>query len=460
VVRLAAGRPLTWRQRRCFPPTTTRTRRSARRGLRRGPTTSTLAIDGGASVRPADRPWPAWPRYTEAARREVNAALESGRWAISGAWTGERCRERRFAERFAAFHGVDHCVPTANGSAALLVALEALDVGPGDEVIVPGLTWVANASAVLRANAVPILVDVDPGTLCVSVETARRALSSCTRAICVVHLYSSMADMDGLRALAAEAGVPLVEDCAQAHGAAWHDARAGTLGTLGVFSMQQTKVLTAGEGGAVITASADLARRLEQLRADGRVFCRTPPGVGALELTELGEVTGANLAMSEVQAALLLEGLARLDGENRLREGNARRLDAALSELPGVTPLGSLPGQTRRSYYHYVVRVDCRRFGWHDVGPLAAMLSAELNFPAERIYRPLNDHPLYRPATRRATALSAAYRAAVDPARFRLPECERAHHEVISFHHRLLLGDDRDMDDVIAAFQKVWDHLR
>jgi L-glutamine:2-deoxy-scyllo-inosose/3-amino-2,3-dideoxy-scyllo-inosose aminotransferase len=424
-----------------------------------GPTRPTLAIDGGAPVRPADRPWSAWPRYTDAARREVDAVLASGRWAISGPWTGEPCRERRFAEQFAAFHGVKHCVPTANGSAALLIALEALDIGPGDEVIVPGLTWVANASAVLRANAVPVLIDIDPETLCLSVEATRRALSPRTRAICLVHLYSSMADMDGLRTVAAEAGVPLVEDCAQAHGAAWRGTRAGALGTVGVFSMQQTKVLTGGEGGAVITDRADLARRLEQLRADGRVFCRTPPRIGELELVEVGEVTGANLAMSEVQAALLLDGLTRLESENSVRARNADRLDAALAELPGLAPVRSLPGQTRRSYYHYVVRVDCRRFGWGDVDPLARMLSAELHFPAERIYRPLNDHPLYRPATRRGTDLSATYRAAVDPARFHLPECERAHDEVISFHHRLLLGDDRDVDDVIGAFRKVWDHL-
>src|SRR5262249_55335263 len=252
---------------------------------------------------------------------------------------------------------------------------------------------------------------------------------------------------------------PLIEDCAQAHGAAWRGAHAGTLGTIGVFSMQQTKVLTAGEGGAAVTRSAELARRLEQLRADGRVFRQSPPRVGELELTEVGEVIGANLAMSEVQAALLLEGLARLESENRLREHNARRLDAALGELPGVIPVRCLPGQTRRSYYHYVVRVDCRRFGWTDIGPMLPMLSAELGFPVERVYRPLNDHPLYRPATVHTTALSDSYRAAVDPARFRLPECERAHAEVVSLHHRLLLGDERDMDDVVHAFHKVWDHL-
>jgi L-glutamine:2-deoxy-scyllo-inosose/3-amino-2,3-dideoxy-scyllo-inosose aminotransferase len=354
---------------------------------------------------------------------------------------------------------VKHCIPTANGSAALLVALEALDIGPGDEVIVPGLTWVANASAVLRANAVPVLVDIDPDTLCLSADATRRALSSRTRAICVVHLYSAMADMDALGAVAAEAGVPLVEDCAQAHGAAWRGARAGTLGTVGVFSMQQTKVLTGGEGGAVITDREDLARRLEQLRADGRVFSRTPPRIGELELVEVGEVMGANLAMSEVQAALLLEGLTRLDDENAMRERNARRLDAALGDLPGLMPVRNHPAQTQRSYYQYVVRVDCRRFGLGDVGPLAAMLAAELHFPTERIYRPLSHHPLYRPATRRGTALSDAYRTAIDPARFHLPECEHAHDQVISFHHRLLLGDDRDMDDVIGAFRKVWEHL-
>src|SRR5262249_50629088 len=158
---------------------------------------------------------------------------------------------------------------------------------------------------------------------------------------------------------------------------------------------------------------------------------------------------------SEVQAALLLEGLTRLEEENAVRERNARRLDAALADLPGLMPVRSHPAQTQRSYYHYVVRVDCRRFGWSDVGELAAMLAAELHFPTERIYRPLSNHPLYRPATRRGTELSDAYRAAIDPTRFHLPECEHAHDQVISFHHRLLLGDDRDMDDVIGAFRKV-----
>jgi L-glutamine:2-deoxy-scyllo-inosose/3-amino-2,3-dideoxy-scyllo-inosose aminotransferase len=415
-----------------------------------------LALHGGRPVRSADRPWPAWPQYTAGARREVDAALASGRWAVSGPWVGEACRERRFAEQFAGFHEVDHCVPTTNGASALVIALEALDVGAGDEVIIPGLTWVANASAVVRVNAIPVMVDIDPDTLCLSLDAVRRALSPRTRAITPVHLYSSMADMDGLLALAKQAGVAIVEDCSQAHGAVWRDTYAGTLGDIGVFSMQQTKLLTAGEGGAVITRDAHLARRLEQLRADGRVFHASPPNHGELELCEVGEVLGANFSLSEVQAALLMEGLTRLDRENRTREGNAGRLDAELGRLPGITPIRAPSAQTRRSYYQYVLRVDCRRFGLADVEELAAQLSAELSFRVARPYRPLNDNPLYQPLSKRSTAVSDAYRAAITPTRFELPECDRARAECLTFHHRLLLGDDNDMDDVIGAFRKVW----
>lgn len=419
---------------------------------------SGLAIHGGEPVRPADRPWPSWPRYTEAARREVDAALRSGRWAISGPWWGETSRNRRFAERFAAFHGVEHCVATASGSAALLIALEALEVGAEDEVIVPGLTWVANASAVLRVNGIPVLVDVEPDTLCLSVEAARRAISPRTRAICVVHLYGSMADMDRFRELADEAGVALIEDCSHVHGAAWRDARAGTFGDIGVFSMQQTKLLTAGEGGAVITRRPDLARRLEQLCYDGRMLRPTAPKLGELELEEVGEVLGANSGLSELQAALLIEGLERLEDENGVREENASRLDADLAQLPGLAPVPSLPAQTRRAYYSYVLRVEPQQLPETDLAELAAMLGAELRFPVERVYRPLHDHPLYRPSGRPSTLSSPFYRAAIDPKRFSLPESERAYAECIAFHHSLLLGEEGDMADVVHAFHKIWEH--
>ena len=253
------------------------------------------------------------------------------------------------------------------------------------------------------------------------------AVAPRTRAVCVVHLYSSMADMDAYRALAARGGcVALVEDCAQAHGAAWRDARAGSLGTVGYSACSRPRCSPpAREARWSPTSPGDLARRLEQVHADGRVFWRPPfPHTGELELAEVGEVMGSNQALSEVQAALLLEGLTQLEVENRVRERNAQRLDAALGELPGVTPVGCLPGQTRRSYYHYVLRIDVGRFGWTDVGRAREpMLSAELRLP-RRAGVPPAQRPSALPAQDEAHhgAVRTGIAPPSDPARFHLPD--------------------------------------
>ncbi len=414
-----------------------------------------LALDGGRPARSPERPWPAWPRATSAAARALEDTLRSGRWAISGPWTGQPSRNQLFAERFAAFHGVPHCVPCSNGSSALAIALAAVGVGPGDEVVVPGLTWVANASSVFRAQAVPVLVDLDPETLCLSAKAVEEALTPRTRAITAVHLYGSMADMDALRRIADRAGVALIEDCSHVHGATWRGARAGSLGDVGAFSMQQTKLMTSGEGGALITARSDLAARLEQLRADGRAFTgATRPG--ALELAEVGDVLGTNQSLSEFQAALLVEALERLEEENRRRAQNAGFLDEKLGALPGLAPVPCSPAQTARAWYAYVLRIEGGELGGIGLETLAARLEAELHFPVERIYRPLNDHVLYRPTEALGDRLSPRQREELDPRRFVLPECDRAYAECIALHHRLLLGDEADMADVVAAFEKVW----
>jgi len=138
-----------------------------------------LAIRGGEPIRKGG--WASWPRSNEETEKKVLEILRSGRWTISGPHVPSPLAEREFARQFAAYNGVRHCVPTANGSSALVIALEALDIGPGDEVIVPVLTWVATAAAVLRVNATPVFVDVDAGTLCLAVPAARAATTSRTR---------------------------------------------------------------------------------------------------------------------------------------------------------------------------------------------------------------------------------------------------------------------------------------
>lgn len=416
---------------------------------------SALASEGGAPVR--DTPWPAWPRLTPAAERELLRAVRSGRWTVSGAYTGEEPYERRFARAFADFHGVEHCVPTCHGSSALVVALEALGVGPGDEVLVPGLTWVACASSVAGVGAVPVLVDVDPRTLCISAAAAEAALSERTAAIMLVHLFCSAADLDAFEALSRSRGIPLLEDCSQAHGAVWRGRRVGSFGTVSAFSFQQTKLLTCGEGGAALSSDPRLAERMEELRADGRRYV-AQPRIGQLDLAEIGATQGRNYCLSELHAALLVEGLGRLDEENAIRRANVELLRTHLGDIDGVEIIEQPAQLEEPTYYHLCLRLDPERFGASSVDPVAEALTAELGVHVEPVDRPLNDNPLYDP--RRSSRTDPDALAVFDPTRFELPAATEARRTCLTMPHRVLLGEDGDMETIALALAKVQAHAR
>lgn len=415
---------------------------------------SRLALEGGAPLADADT-WPSWPIYTVETVHALEGVLASKRWSISGAWTGRITREQEFAERWAAWNGARHCVPTANGTSSLVIALEALDVGAGDEVIVPALTWVAPATAVMEVNARPIIVDVDPETSCLDVDAVAAAITERTRAIVAVHLYGSMVDMTPLVALARRHGLAIVEDCAQSHGSRYAGKFAGTLGDIGIFSMHQGKVLTSGEGGAAITDDARLARRMEQLRSDGRRYLERTPRYGETQLEEVGEVQGSNRALSELAAAVLLDGLGRLEAQNRHREENARYLDAQLAALSGLRPQARPAAVEAQTHYHYMVRCEPSAFDGRSSAVLARALQAELGLWVHPPYPPLPQHPLYAPRTKRRYRISDEHWAALDPARFHVPVAARAHAEHVVFHHSALLAGRREMDLVAEAFDKV-----
>ncbi|MER7848487.1 DegT/DnrJ/EryC1/StrS family aminotransferase [Kitasatospora sp. NPDC096077] len=414
-----------------------------------------LAVAGGTPVR--STPWPRWPQPAPGALAVLDEVLNSGRWAISGPYNGQQSRERRFAAEFAAYHGVRHCVPTANGSSALTTTLEACGVGAGDQVVIPGITWVANASTVIGVNAVPVFVDVDPDTLCLDPAAVAAALTPATKAIVVVHLYSAVADLTALQRIADRHGIPLIEDCAQAHGARFLGRKVGTFGHAGTFSMQQSKVLTSGEGGAVITDDDALARRVEHLRADGRSYGSTPPATGAMELLETAELMGNNRCLSEFQAALLIGQLGLLDEENARRARNAADLDARLAEL-GFRPQRTTEGTTGRTYYNYAVAAVQEELA--DIGAerLSAALTAELGLPVTPVYTPLYRSRLYRPHTRSRYALDAEHQRRIHPQGLSLPTCEQAAKTFLTFHHAPLLGDKAEVDDIAAAFEKLVAH--
>ncbi|OWQ86227.1 glutamine--scyllo-inositol aminotransferase [Roseateles aquatilis] len=412
----------------------------------------TLAIHGGNAV--FDGPWPNWPQSNEATRRNLDAVLASHRWSISGQYRGEDSWEERFGRAFAAYTGARWCVPASTGTASLTMALEACGVGAHDEVIVPGVSWVASASAVLGINAIPVLTDVDPRTGCLDPAQVERALTPRTRAITVVHLGSAVADLDRLVAVARKHDIPLIEDCAQAHGARYDGRHVGRFGAAGAFSMQHSKLLTSGEGGAVITDDAALARRLAHLRADGRTFSEQPPALDEMALVETAEIMGSNYCLSEFHAAILMGQLEPLDDQLAQRRRNAEVLDGLLSGL-GFAPQQTSAGTTARAHYTYVVGLPetlAREVG---VERFAAALAAELHLPCKTMYAALNRNRLYQPFSRTRFALGKEFTDAVDPSRFHLPAADAFSRASLALPHRMLLADADAMARVAAAFEKV-----
>jgi dTDP-4-amino-4,6-dideoxygalactose transaminase len=410
-----------------------------------------LAIQGG-EPRVRDQ-WPRWPTADAETERAVIETLRSGRWAVTGMSTGRWPREREFAEAFAGYLGVRHAVPVSSGSSALVVALEALGVGYGDEVLVPGLVWVACASAVTRVGATPILVDVEPDTLCMDPAAARAAATSRTRAILAVHLYSSLVDLDAFDALRSELGLPLVEDCSQAHGASWRGRRAGTFGDVAVFSFQDTKLLTCGEGGAVVTSDADLYDAAQQLRADGRRWASaTVPGLGDLE--EVGDWQGHNHCLGELQATVLLDRLRHLDAENARREAAVAALEHALEDVDGVEVLRRRDARVDRpTFFHLPLRIDRDELGGAALEDVRLALQAELGLFVEPLDAPLDANPLYNPL--RSRRFSPEHRARLDPTRFRLPVARAAFASCVTLPHHMLLAEPEAMAVVGEAVVKV-----
>jgi dTDP-4-amino-4,6-dideoxygalactose transaminase len=409
-----------------------------------------LAIHGGAPVRAAERGWPTWPVATVGTRQLLDAALGGGRWAISSPGSSELF-ERRFATLFADYVGVRHCVPVDHGSSALVVALEALGLEHGDVVLVPALTWVASASAVFRAGLLPVLADVDANTGCVDVGSVD--LSVGARAMIAVHWECAMADIPALTAATAPHGITVIEDAAQAHGAQWLGRSAGSLGRLGCFSMQQSKVLTGGEGGAVVTDSDELAPILQELRADSRSYRPdvTPPG--ALDLIETASVMGANFCLSEFSAAVLCAQLTDLDWQHAIRNRNYQRLVELLGGVAGVRPLRHRTEQTRISIYEAVLVFDPLPVGTTNTW-IAAALSAELGMRCYPPREPLGRSRLLCPWTKSSLRPLADRFAAIHQDRT-YPNADFLSQHAVLIHHSAFLGSEQDMTDIAAAIGKV-----
>jgi dTDP-4-amino-4,6-dideoxygalactose transaminase len=410
-----------------------------------------LAVYGGEPVRPRERAWPGWPLAAPGAEASLLAVLHGDRWTLTGHTSSSKLFERRFAHMFAGYTNTPYCVPVDHGSSALVVALEALGLAAGDRVLVPTLTWVASASAALRAGLVPVLCDVDAETGCLGPRNLDLTVGP--RAIVAVHWSLAMADVPAIMALAEPRGITVIEDCAQAHGASWRGRPAGSQGLLGCFSMQQGKVLSCGEGGAVVTRDPALAMVAEELRADSRRYRQDRAAPGESDLAETAGTMGVNFTLTEFQAALLCAQLKVLDQQHKVRAVNYETLSGLIAGIPGVRLLRPAPEQDRMSIYELPVIFDPLPDGM-DNRQLARALTAELGVPFYLTDTPLHRSRLLRPWTKSTMLPLAGQFLELNRDRS-FPHADYLFDHAVVTHHSTLLGNEQDMADIAAAIAKV-----
>ena len=399
---------------------------------------------GGTPVRSGR--FPSWPVIDELEEKALVDTLRSRKW-----YRGSGDRVTAFEKRYAALMGSQGCLATANGTSALIVALNALGVSAGDEVIVSPYTFVASINAIFEARAIPVFADTDPESFQMNVATVEPLISQRTAAFMPVHVGGHPVDMDALLALGKKRNIPVIEDACQAHLSEWRGRKLGSLGKAGCFSFQASKNLNSGEGGAVLSDDGEFLENGYAFHNNGR---------GRRSASSFSyATTGLNLRMTEFQAALLMAQMSRIEEQARRRNENAAYLTGLLEQIPGIRPAKKHANCTRSSYHLYMFRYDADAFGGLSRRGFLRALAAE-GVPCSKGYDPLNREPLLK-ATLESRGFRRIYSAA-DVARWeernRCPGNDRLCTEAVWLTQNMLLGPRSDMDEIAEAVRKIRAH--
>jgi len=399
---------------------------------------SALALLGGKKAK--GKPFPVWPYYDKNEERALQEVLESRVW-----WRTPGIRTLEFERAFAKFHGARHGIAVTNGTAALEVTMAGLGITAGDEVILPDFTFVATASAVLFANALPVLVDVDPETYCINPDLVEAAITPRTKAIIAVHMGGHPADLDRLKKIASRKRLVLIEDSAHAHASEWRGQRVGTFGVAGTFSFQSSKLITAGEGGIIISNDDKFEVQARSVHDCGRM-----PG----EWFYSHFIYGSNYRLSEWQGAILNVQLSRLDEQTKRRHQSSRLLDRLLREIPGITPQKLDERCTRNGQYAYIFHVNKKEFAGFSTERFIEAMIAE-GIPNQASYPPLHKLHMFRNGEyrKRLSGKQAKEKHAFLKQKF--PATQKAAWETVWIPQPALLGDEEDMHEIAAGLGKI-----
>ncbi len=419
---------------------------------------------GGKPIRTT--PFPSWPIYEANDEKGLLEVLHSRKWSRS---QGEAVNN--FEAAYAQLTGAKHCIGTCNGTSGLIASLGVLGVGPGDEVIIPPYTFLATVNAVLMQHALPVFVDTDPETSQIDASKIEAAITDRTVAIMPVHLGGGVANLDVIMDISRRRKIPVIEDACQGVLAEWRGKKIGTYGATGVFSCQQSKNMTSGEGGLVVTNDDDLAykifcfinncraRKTEtyKLSFNGHHDALPTPDERRLFIfSSYHGNRGANMRMPEFQAGLLMTQMTRIQEQAKTRSANAQYLTKQLLEIPGILPAKDYEGCTRHGHHLYMFRYKKEQFAGLPRVKFLKALDAE-GIPTMAGYSPLNTESYISDALK-ARGYQRSYPAEVLAnwsERTRCPANDQLCDESVWLAQEQLLGPQQDMEDIAAAIRKI-----
>lgn len=412
-----------------------------------------LALLGGDKVR--EKPFPPHPIIGEEELQAVTDVLKSGRLSTFIAQVGEHFlggeKIKQFEGKFVSYFGVKHAVAFNSATAALHAAVVACGVKAGEETIVPPYTFTSTATCALMHNAIPMFVDIKPDIFCIDPAKIEPAITPKTWAIIPVHLFGHPADMDEIMAIAKKHNLKVIEDCAQAPGAIYKGRPVGTIGNCGIFSFQETKNITTGEGGMLITNNEEIAEVARMIRNHGEVILESQK-----QRTYRSDILGWNYRMTEMEAALGIEQFKKLDELNQKRIELANYLSERLAEIDGLTPPVVYP-YVKHVYYVFPLKYDEDRIGVPRDLFVKALVAEGIPFGAGYV-RPLYLNPIYhenKPFIYNYFGKEINYDKGLCPVTERLYEKEL----ILTMVCRPPANWD-DMNDVVKAVKKVLENRR